>query len=80
MLEWKTWNQIVGVENAVPENAGPNRVGGKHRTGKRGTKFHRGGKSRTTIYGTDMELGHRVNGSFGSSFASGSPGHHFDPV
>ena len=25
-------------------------------------------------------LGHRVNGSFGSSFTSGSPGHHFDPV
>jgi len=39
MLEWKTWNQIVGVENAVPENAGPNRVGGKHRTGKRGPNF-----------------------------------------
>jgi len=25
-------------------------------------------------------LGHRVNGPFGSSFTSGSPGHHFDPV
>jgi len=25
-------------------------------------------------------LGHRVNRSFGSSFTSGSPGHHFDPV
>ena len=25
-------------------------------------------------------LGHRVNGSFGSSFTSGSPGHHFNPV
>jgi len=25
-------------------------------------------------------LGHRVNGSFESSFTSGSPGHHFDPV
>jgi len=25
-------------------------------------------------------LGHRVNGSFGSSFTSGSPGYHFDPV
>jgi len=25
-------------------------------------------------------LGHRVNGSFGSSFTSGSPGHHFDPM
>ena len=25
-------------------------------------------------------LSHRVNGSFGSSFTSGSPGHHFDPV
>ena len=24
--------------------------------------------------------GHRVNGSFGSYFTSGSPGHHFDPV
>jgi len=31
----------------------------------------------------DMELGslgNRVNGSFGSSFTSGLPGHHFDPV
>ena len=28
----------------------------------------------------DMELGHWVTGSFGSSFTSGSPGHHFDPV
>jgi len=27
-----------------------------------------------------MELGHRGNGSFGSSFTSGSPGHHIDPV
>jgi len=25
-------------------------------------------------------LGHRVNGSFGSSFTSGSPGRYFDPV
>ena len=25
-------------------------------------------------------LDRRVNGSFGSSFTSGSPGHHFDPV
>ena len=25
-------------------------------------------------------LGHRVNGSFRSSFTSGSPGHHFDPM
>ena len=25
-------------------------------------------------------LGHWVNGSFGSSFTSGSPGHHYDPV
>ena len=25
-------------------------------------------------------LGHWVNGPFGSSFTSGSPGHHFDPV
>jgi len=30
-------------------------------------------------YGTGS-LGHRVNGSFGSSFTSGSPGHHFDLV
>jgi len=29
---------------------------------------------------SDMELGHRVNGSFLSSFTSGSPGDHFDPV
>ena len=27
-----------------------------------------------------MELGHRGNGSFGSSFTSGSPDHHIDPV
>jgi len=32
-----------------------------------------------TRHGTGS-LGHRVNGSFGSSFTSGSPGHHFDPV
>jgi len=32
-----------------------------------------------TRHGTES-LGHRVNGSFGSSFTSGSPGHHFDPV
>ena len=29
-------------------------------------------------HGTGL-LGHRVSGSFGSSFTSGSPGHHFDP-
>ena len=28
----------------------------------------------------DIELGHRVIGSFGSTFTSGSLGHHFDPV
>ena len=33
----------------------------------------------STRHGTGS-LGHRVNGSFGSSFKSGSPGHHFDPV
>jgi len=32
-----------------------------------------------TRHGTGS-LGHRVNGSFGSSFTPGSPGHHFDPV
>ena len=32
-----------------------------------------------TRHGTGS-LGHRVNGSFGSSFTSGSPSHHFDPV
>jgi len=32
-----------------------------------------------TRHGTGS-LGHRVNGSFGSSFTSGSPGRHFDPV
>ena len=42
--EWKTRNCM--------ENAGPNRMGGKRRTVKRGTKFHRGGKIRTTNYGT----------------------------
>jgi len=33
----------------------------------------------STGYGTGS-LGHRVNGSFGSSFTSGSPGHHVDPA
>jgi len=32
-----------------------------------------------TRHGTGS-LGHRVSGSFGSSFTSGSPGHHFDPA
>ena len=32
-----------------------------------------------TTHGTGS-LGHRVKGSSGSSFTSGSPGHHFDPV
>ena len=32
-----------------------------------------------TTHGTGS-VGHRVNGSFGSSFTSGSPGRHFDPV
>ena len=32
-----------------------------------------------TRHGTGS-LGHKVNGSFGSSFTSGSPGHRFDPV
>ena len=32
-----------------------------------------------TIHGTGS-LGHRVSGSFRSSFTSGSPGHHFDPA
>ena len=31
-----------------------------------------------TRHGTGS-LGHQVNGSFGSSFTSGSPGRHFDP-
>jgi len=31
----------TGVENAGLENAGPNHMGGKGRTGKRGTKFSR---------------------------------------
>jgi len=34
----------------------------------------------THVQRPDMEVGHRVNGSFGSSFTSGSQGHHFDPV
>ena len=56
----------TGVEKAGLENAGTNRTGSKRRTAKRGikshrlkcrtgkcgTKFHRGGKSRTTVYGT----------------------------
>ena len=33
----------------------------------------------STIHGTGS-LGHRVSGSFGSSFTSGSPGYHFDLV
>ena len=32
-----------------------------------------------TRHGTGS-LGHRVNGSFGSSFTSGTPGHHYDPA
>ena len=32
-----------------------------------------------TRHGT-WSLGHRINGSFGSSSTPGSPGHHFDPV
>ena len=35
--------------------------------------------ARHTRHGTGS-LGHRVSGSFGSSFTSGSPGHHFDTV
>jgi len=34
--DWKTWDQIAGVEKAGLENTGPNRRGGKGRTGKRG--------------------------------------------
>ena len=36
-----------------------------------GSSFH------TAMCTADMELGHQVNGSFGSSFKSGSPGHRF---
>jgi len=32
-----------------------------------------------TRHGT-WSLGHRINGSFGSSSTPGLPGHHFDPV
>ena len=39
--EWKTGDhEKYGVENAGLENAEPNRMGGKDRTGKRGTKSH----------------------------------------
>jgi len=37
------------------------------------------GDAVVTGHGTGS-LGHRVSGSFGSSFTSGSPGHHFDPL
>ena len=37
--DWKTWDQIVGVEKTALENTGPKRVGGNRRTGKHGTKF-----------------------------------------
>jgi len=44
---------------------------------KRGKKI--GQKQEYIRHGTGS-LGHRVNGSFESSFTSGSPGHHFYPV
>ena len=37
--DWKTWDQIAGVEKAGLENTGPKRMGGNRRTGKHGTKF-----------------------------------------
>jgi len=37
--DWKTWDQIAGVEKTGLENTGPKRMGGIHGTGKRRTKF-----------------------------------------
>ena len=37
--DWKTWDQIAGVEKTGLENTGPNLMGGIHDTGKRKTKF-----------------------------------------
>ena len=39
MQDWKTWDQVAGVEKAGLENTRPNRRGGKGRTAKRRTKF-----------------------------------------
>jgi len=39
--DWKTWDQIAGVEKAGLENTGPERMGGIHGTGKRRNKFPR---------------------------------------
>ena len=38
------------------------------------------GDDLTAALHPELELGHRVNGSFGSSVSAGSPGHHCDPV
>ena len=52
-------------------------IGGERR---RDWSMKSGGTERIqTRHGTGS-LGHRVTRSFGSSFTSGSPGHHFDPV
>jgi len=37
--DWKTWDQIAGVEKTGLENTGPKRMRGIHGTGKRRTKF-----------------------------------------
>jgi len=37
--DWKTWDQIAGVEKTGLENTGPKRIGGIHGIGKRRTKF-----------------------------------------
>ena len=37
--DWKTWDQIAGVEKTGLENTGPKRMGGIHGTGKRRTKI-----------------------------------------
>jgi len=37
--DWKTWDQIAGVENAGLENKGPNRRGGNAGLENTGTSF-----------------------------------------
>ena len=54
----------------APVSGRTHRVTWRHRVYGQGTVARHGTGS----------LGHRVNGSFGSPFTSGTPGHHFDPV
>jgi len=54
MQDWKTRDQIAGVENMGPENAGPNRMGRygrKSQDWKTRDQVHRGGKCGTGKHG-----------------------------